>query len=178
MMRAASGERLHRARERGVALPVVLVIVSMMLVTSAAWFESSLFEARSAAGMADHLRSCHAADAALVACTRALIGGTAVAPVTPAQSGEPTGWKRRETFEAQAASPLSSWPGATRPPQCLVEAWRIATRPEARAYLVTARGYGATENAQSWLQMQVVFDGTRGGSRVEQHWRRVVTRPF
>ncbi|CAM2158764.1 hypothetical protein EHZ19_04855 [Paraburkholderia bannensis] len=174
MMRDANGCVGRSVRERGVALPVVLVIVSTMLVTSAAWFESSLFEARSAAGMADHLQAFHAADAALIACTRTLIDGTAAASATPAQSGEPAGWKRSDTFAAQAATPIASWPASVRPPQCLVEPWRIATRPEARAYLVTARGYGATENAQSWLQMQVVFDGTR----VEQHWRRIVTRPF
>ena len=53
------------ARRRGVALPAVLLIVSMMLVTSAASFEAALLEQRNADAVADHLQSFHAADAAM-----------------------------------------------------------------------------------------------------------------
>jgi Tfp pilus assembly protein PilX len=166
---------LRRGRgERGVALPVVLLIVSMMLVTSAAWFEASLFEARNAAAVLDDLQSFHAADGALTLCSRALIDGAGAASPAPAQVGESQQWQRQEAFEALATTPAATWPGSVRPPQCLVEAWRIATRPSARAWLVTARGFGATDDAQSWLQMQIVLDGTH----VERHWRRVVARPF
>lgn len=170
MRRTARSRRV----ERGVALPVVLLIVSMMLVTSAAWFEASLFAARNAAAMLDELQSFHAADGALVLCSRALVAGTASASPTAAQVGEPQQWRRQDAFEAFATTPASTWPGSVRPPQCLVEAWRIETRPAARAWLVTARGFGATEDAQSWLQMQIVLDGTH----VERHWRRVVARPY
>jgi hypothetical protein len=166
---------IRRAREeRGVALPVVLLIVSMMLVTSAAWFEASLFEARNAAAVLDDLQSFHAADGALTLCSRVLIDGTAAASPASAQMGEPQQWQHQDAFEALATTPAATWPGSVRPPQCLVEAWRIATRPSARAWLVTARGFGATDDAQSWLQMQIVLDGTH----VERHWRRVVARPF
>jgi Tfp pilus assembly protein PilX len=166
--------RGRRTEQRGVALPVVLLIVSMMLATSAAWFEMALFEARNAGAVVDQLRSFRAAEAGLALCTRALTGGTAMAPAPPAQSGEPQGWRRHDTFEALATIPVSSWPGSVRPPQCFVEAWRIDTRPTVRAFLVTARGFGSTEDAQSWVQMQLVVDGTR----IERHWRRVVARPF
>ncbi|HEV3429442.1 MAG TPA: hypothetical protein VG320_16335 [Paraburkholderia sp.] len=159
-------------RQRGVALPVVLLIVSIMLVTSAAWFEVSVFEGRNAAAVVDQLQSFHAADGALMLCSRALIDGAASA--LPAQAGEPQQWRRQDSFEAFATTPVSTWPGSIRAPQCLVEAWRIETRPAVRAWLVTARGFGATQDAQSWLQMQIVLDGTR----VERHWRRVVARPF
>lgn len=160
-------------RERGVALPVVLLIVSMMLVTSAAWFETSLFEARNAASVIDQLQSFHAADSALTLCVRTLIDGSASALV-PAQAGEPQQWQRQDAFDAWATTPSTTWPGSAHPPQCLIEAWRIPTRPAVRAWLITARGYGATQDAQSWLQMQLVIDGTH----VERHWRRVVARPF
>ncbi|NIE68833.1 hypothetical protein F3J17_33680 [Burkholderia sp. Ax-1719] len=146
----------------------------MMLVTSAAWFEASLFEARNAASVLDALQSFHAADGALTLCSRALVDGMASGSSIAAQAGEPQQWRRQDAFEALATTPASSWPGSVRPPQCLMEAWRIETRPAVRAWLVTARGFGATEDAQSWLQMQIVFDGTR----VERHWRRVVARPF
>lgn len=159
---------------RGVALPVVLVMASMMLVTSAAWFEASLLEARNASLIADHLSSFHAADAALSLCTRALANGSMIAPPLPEQPGEPDGWRRQGTFEAQAVAPVATWPGSVQPPQCLVEAWRIESRPDARAFVITARGLGASDDTQSWLQAQIVFTG----SRVERHWRRVVARPF
>jgi len=161
-------------RARGVVLPVVLVMASMMLVTSAAWFETALLEARNASLIADHLQAFHAADAALLLCTRALSNGSMFAPPLPEQSGEPDGWRRQGTFEAQAAAPAAAWSGSVRPPQCLVEAWRIDSRPDVRAFVVTARGFGAGEDTQSWLQAQLVFEG----ARVEKHWRRVVARPF
>lgn len=166
--------RCGSSAPRGVALPVVLVMASMMLVTSAAWFEASLFEARNASAIADHLLAFHAGDAALSLCSRALSNGSMTAPPLPDQPGEPEGWRRQGYFEAQAVAPVATWPGAARPPQCLVEAWRIDRRPAARAFVVTARGFGAGDDTQSWLQAQIVFEG----SRVERHWRRVVARPF
>jgi len=171
---AAQGSHNGRSSQRGVALPVVLLIVSMMLVTSAAWFEAALFEARNAGAIVDQLRAFRAAEAGLVLCTRALADGAALAPLAPAQPGEPQGWRRQDTFEAQATAPVRSWPGSVRSPQCLIEAWRIEARPAVRAFLVTARGFGSTDDAQSWLQMQLVVDG----ARIERHWRRVVARPF
>ncbi|WP_322056862.1 hypothetical protein [Paraburkholderia sp. J63] len=171
---AARCSRSRRLNQRGVALPVVLLIVSMMLATSAAWFEAALFEARNAGAVVDQLRSFRAAEAGLMLCTHLLVDGVALAPLAPAQSGEPQGWRRQDTFEAQATTPVRSWPGSARPPQCFVEAWRIEARPAVRAFLVTARGFGSADDAQSWLQIQLIVDGTR----IERHWRRVVARPF
>ncbi|MFC4703028.1 pilus assembly PilX family protein [Paraburkholderia caffeinitolerans] len=155
-------------------MPVILLIVSMMLATSAAWFEGALFAARNSSAVIDQMQSFRAADAALALCSRALADGATIAPPAPAQSGEPQDWRRQQTFEARATTPVLSWPGSARPPQCLVEAWRIEARTAVRAFLVTARGFGATDDAQSWLQMQLVVDGMR----IERHWRRVVAQPF
>ena len=172
--------RLFRTRpaHRGVALPVVLLIVAMMLVTSAAWFEAALLARRNADAVADHLQSFHAADAALLLCSRALTNGSLAAPADAVQSGEPQAWRRQDSFERQAVMPVASWPGSGRAPQCFVEAWRIDSRPQARAYLVTARGFGASEDTQSWLQDQVVVETAGDVTRVEHHWRHVVARPF
>jgi len=155
-------------------MPVVLVIASMMLVTSAAWFEASLLEARNSSFIADNLQAFHAADAALLLCTRALMNGSVPLPPLPARAGEPDGWRQQAIFDAQAVAPLATWPGSHRPPQCLFESWRLASRPAARAFVVTARGYGASEGTQNWLQAQLVFED----ARVERHWRHVVARPF
>ncbi len=163
---------------RGVALPVVLLIVAMMLVTSAAWFEAALLARRNADAVADHLQSFHAADAALVLCSRALTNGSLAAPADAAQPGEPQAWRRQDSFERQAIVPVAAWPGSGRAPQCFVEAWRIERRPLARAYLVTARGFGASEDTQSWLQNQLVIETAGDAMLVEHHWRHVVARPF
>ncbi|MEX3979528.1 hypothetical protein AB4Y45_11180 [Paraburkholderia sp. EG287A] len=178
MRTRVGGKRRTRAARRGVALPVVLLVVAMMLVTSAAWFEAALLARRNADAVADHLQSFHAADAALVLCSRALTSGSLAVPVAAAQSGEPQAWRRRDSFERQATAPVASWPGSVRLPQCIVEAWRIESRPLVRAYLVTARGFGASEDTQSWLQDQVVIETEGDATRVEHHWRRVVARPF
>jgi hypothetical protein len=172
--------RIHSARaaRRGVALPVVLLIVSMMLVTSAAWFEAALLEARNTNAVADHLQSFHAADAALALCSRSLTNGSLDAPVVSTQSGEPQAWRRQESFERQALTPIATWPGSVRAPQCVVEAWRIEGRPLARAYLITARGFGASEDAQSWVQEQLVIEGAGEAVQIEHHWRHVAARPF
>ncbi len=172
--RRDSPRRQRQGQRRGVALPVVLVIASMMLVTSSGWFEAALLEARNASLIADDLQAFHAADAALVLCTRALASGSTFVPAQPVLTGEPMGWRQQAGFDARAVVPTGTWPGSVRPPQCLVEAWRIDSRPAARAFVVTARGFGASEEAQGWLQVQLVFDGTR----IERHWRRVAARPF
>ncbi|WGS51732.1 pilus assembly protein [Paraburkholderia sp. D15] len=159
-----------------------------MLATSAAWFESSLAAARGAGNVRDYLQAFHAADSALTSCARAVVATAAVedadshdgvigagsTPATPATPAEPTQWKLQTAFEAAAITPVSQWPGSLRPPQCLIEAWRLATRPDARAYLVTARGFGRNNDAQVWLQTELVFDN----QKIERHWRRIVARPF
>ncbi|WP_395066658.1 hypothetical protein [Paraburkholderia silvatlantica] len=172
------GTRRACAARRGVALPVVLLVVAMMLVTSAAWFEAALLARRNADAVADHLQSFHAADAALVLCARELTNGALAVPAEATQSGEPQVWRRQDSFERQAIAPVAAWPGSVRVPQCIVEAWRIESRPLVRAYLVTARGFGAAEDTQSWLQDLLVFDAAGDATRVEHHWRRVVARPF
>ncbi|MFM0335391.1 pilus assembly PilX family protein [Paraburkholderia fungorum] len=148
----------------------------MMLTTSAAWFETSLAAARATINVRDYLQAFHAADSALTLCARNVIAAAATkslaaAPTTP---GEPTQWKLEAAFETGAVSPVAQWPGSLRAPQCLIEAWRLATRADAHAYLLTARGFGRTKESQVWLQMELVI----AGERVERHWRRVAARPF
>lgn len=164
-------------RDSGFVLPIVLLISAMMLATSAAWFETSLAAARGTTNVRDYLQAFHAADSALNLCARSVIAGDGVAgvPIAPqAASGEPAQWKLQSAFEAGAVTPVAQWPGSLRAPQCLIEAWRLSTRAEARAYLLTSRGFGRTSESQAWLQMQLVIDG----ETIERHWRRVAARPF
>lgn len=159
-------------RARGAALPVVLLLASMMLATSAVWFETSFTSTRSAANLHDYLQAFHAADSALLLCAeRVSPEGTGA---FPAVTGEPAGWKREATFLAGAIKPVAQWPGSGRAPECLAEGWRLTDRPEAKAWLLTARGFGAALDTQVWLQMQIVNDD----GKTERHWRRVAARPF
>jgi Tfp pilus assembly protein PilX len=156
-------------------LPIVLLISTMMLATSAVWFETSLAAARSATNVRDYLQAFHAADSALIACTRTVIAAAAEAVAAPpVASGEPVQWKLKSAFEAQAVTPVAQWPGSLRAPQCLIEPWRLANRAGARAYLLTSRGFGRTDDSQVWLQVALVIDG----ETIERHWRRVAARPF
>ncbi len=155
-------------------LAIVLLLSAMLLVTSAAWFEASLAAARSAVNVRDYLQAFHAADSALTLCARSVIGSAGVDVIASQAAREPAQWKLETAFEAAAATPIAQWPGSVRAPQCVVEEWRIAGRPDARAYLLTARGFGKNRESQVWLQMQLVLDG----NVVERHWRRVAARPF
>lgn len=147
----------------------------MMLSTLAVWFETSLSAMRSATNVRDYLQAFHAADSALISCARSVIAAdVAAAPASPVASVEPTQWKVRSAFEAGAITPIAQWPGSLRAPQCLIEAWRLANRADARAYLLTSRGFGGSSESQVWLQMELVIDG----ETVERHWRRVAASPF
>lgn len=167
--------RAGRVWQSGVVLPIVLLISTMMLATSAVWFETSLAAARSASNVRDYLQAFHAADSALIACTRTVIAADVdTAAPAPVASVEPVQWKVKSAFEAGAVTPVAQWPGSQRAPQCLVEPWRLANRVDARAYLLTSRGFGRSDDSQVWLQMELVIDG----GTIERHWRHVAARPF
>lgn len=165
-----------RALNSGTVLPIVLLISAMMLTTSAAWFETSLAAARGASNVRDYLQAFHAADSALTLCARSVAAAAAFEPqpVASLSPGEPTQWTHKAAFEAGAVTPVAQWPGSLRAPQCLIEAWRLGTRTDARAYLLTSRGFGRTGESQVWLQMELVITG----EQIERHWRRVAAHPF
>ena len=135
---------LSRTRHRGVVLPIVLLISAMMLATSAAWFETSLAACARHDQRARLLASFHAADSALTLCARSVIAaGLRGVPERRSRRSRRAGqWKLETAFEAGAVTPVAQWPGSLRAPQCLIEAWRLSTRADARAYLLTSRGFG------------------------------------
>lgn len=178
LSRKRNGCRSHHAslgRQSGVVLPIVLLISAMMLATSAIWFETSIAAARAASNVRDYLQAFHAADSALNLCARSVVAAGEDAPGAPQiASGEPAQWKLESAFEAGAITPVAQWPGSLHAPQCLIEPWRLTTRANAQAYLLTSRGFGRTSESQVWLQMELVIDG----ETIERHWRRVAARPF
>jgi hypothetical protein len=165
--------RARLRRHRGAALPGVVLLASAMLATSIASFDASIAAVRRAANFDDYLRAANAADAALTLCARALDAGVAPVLASPAP-GEPVHWRQPEVFEGPAAfAPVPEWPGSSKPPQCIIESGRLALRPNAQAYWVSARGFGSDETALAWLQLVVV----REDGAEERRWRRIVQRP-
>lgn len=152
------------------ALPSALMLASMMLTTSAAWLEASIAQARLSANVHEHIRATQAADGALGLCADALRAGAA--PARPALPGLPPAWANARSFDGPAAyEPLPSWPGSARAPQCLIESALDEARPDARIYTITARGFGATQSTQAWLQLTVLHES----GRERTAWRRIVT---
>lgn len=162
---------------RGVALPGVLAVTASLIVMSFAWFEIAKTEVRRMTSVASRSIAFRAADAALEACVIALESGAAPHPSAgdgTTSTREPGGWREPGAFNGIGAfRPYAGWPGAAQAPSCLIEAWRLPARPDVRAFLVTARGVGASNDTAEWLQLQVALDG----GRVERRWRRVVGRP-
>lgn len=179
--------RGSRHRDAGLALPAVMAVSAAVAASTAIWFESALTESRRTRALSDRLIAFHAADAALGACTAALLRGTArdssarepqselqgeLQGELPGQpQREPTMWQRMPALaHPDAFQPFADWPMAAQPPRCLIEAWPDADPPDGRAYLITARGVGAQASSAVWLQTQIAV---RGGRVVAQRWRRV-----
>jgi hypothetical protein len=121
--------------------------------------------------MRERAQAFHAADSALIRCSRML------SAASPSPGAEPARWRLKASFEGPAAAaitPFAEWPYAYRAPQCLIESWAQADQAGSTSYLITARGFGASPESEAWLQLRIdIVDGA--GS---QHWRRVVARPF
>lgn len=171
--------RGSRHRDAGLALPAVMAVSAAVAASTAIWFESALTESRRTRALSDRLIAFHAADAALGACTAALLRGTARDSSARELQGElqgqpqrePTMWQRMPALaHPDAFQPFADWPMAAQPPRCLIEAWPDADPPDGRAYLITARGVGAQASSAVWLQTQLAV---RGGRVVAQRWRRV-----
>lgn len=171
--------RGSRHRDAGLALPAVMAVSAAVAASTAIWFESALTESRRTRALSDRLIAFHAADAALGACTAALLRGTARDSSARELQGElqgqpqrePTMWQRMPALaHPDAFQPFADWPMAAQPPRCLIEAWPDADPPDGRAYLITARGVGAQASSAVWLQTQIAV---RGGRVVAQRWRRV-----
>ena len=145
------------------------MLASMMLATSAVWLETSMARSRFDANLHEHLRATQAADSALALCARDWRAG--IAPVHPT-------WHmaraQRSAFDGLAAyEPVPLWPGSARPPQCVIEAVGPESDAHAQAYRITARGFGAQESTQAWLELTIA----RELGRERQAWRRIVSAP-
>ncbi|MDR5786529.1 hypothetical protein P9281_08235 [Caballeronia sp. LP003] len=157
----------RRSLTRASTLPIVLILAAMMLITAAAWLQTSLVAARATVATRERVHAFHAADSALIRCSRML----SLALPTPSLKDEPSRWRAKSSFDgpsAAAIAPFASWPYARRAPQCLIESRANAS------YLITARGFGANADSEAWLQLRIdIADGVS-----TQYWRRVVARPF
>jgi len=164
----------RRDLSRGTALPIVLLLAAIILVTASAWLQTSLVAARTTVAARERVQAFHAADSALIRCSHML---SAALPARGAVDQEPARWRLKASFEgasAMAVAPYASWPYATRPPQCLIETWSRSGQSSMTSYLITARGFGATSQTEAWLQLRI--DSANGTAT--RQWRRVAGKPF
>jgi Tfp pilus assembly protein PilX len=163
---------------RGIALPIVLLMSSMLLVTVAAWLEAALVSARTTTNLGERVRAFHSADSALIRCASITLDAMPeLKGNTEPLAAEPNKWRLKTSFEgasATAVMPFASWPYAIHPPQCLIEVWPARDGNQAGVFLITARGFGRMADNEFWLQQQIEM----GEGGVVRHWRRVVAKPF
>lgn len=105
---------MKRERSRGTALPIVLLISSMLLVAAAAWLEAALVDARMTANLGSRVQAFHAADSALIRCGKiATASAPGPASTTQLLADEPVRWRQKASFEGGAANavmPFASCP--------------------------------------------------------------------
>ncbi len=102
---------------RGTALPIVLLLTAMMLVTVSAWLQTSLVATRATVAARERIQAFHAADSASIRCSRML---DAALPAASTFTQEPAQWRSKASFEkASRRSPCSrSWNGHMRRVAC------------------------------------------------------------
>lgn len=175
------------SRQQGTVLLLVLTLVAILQLLAISTLHRVILDTRTAVNREDNVRALHAADAGLILCLRRLVNGHA-----PIRSwlgeGEPAYWRTPAAFNALqpvAFSLAISWPDTVKQPQCLIETRppqlsllssspSLGPAPAKHAiYLITVRGFGATLEAQAWLQSIIVVD--RGA--LHRRWRSIVARP-
>lgn len=203
MMQQMTSQNLNRGR--GVSLIIVLIMLAVIGLVSAAAMRSATSNEMVARNVRDQWLAQQQAEAALRYCERQLLlpAEERVAflrDVAPSTQDPPTGWTLPTSWSGQGATGAnltalptdllgpSSVPQVA--PQCLVER-RLWSAGE--AYRVTARGYSANYSRDSqgytsagvvtWLQMELLIqptDASAQAARVvkDRLWSRIVNPPF
>jgi Tfp pilus assembly protein PilX len=169
-------------QQRGIALPFVLTLGALLLALVAASFDAVRSRTRAGANLLSRIQAFHAADAIVRLCERQVLPHSRTGAIAMVDRGAtlelPQRWRARDAFEGharEALEPVARWPNAARVPQCLIEQWRVPV-PALAVYLITGRGFGASEETQVWLQTLIVVDET--GRIVDREWRTIARRPF
>lgn len=163
--------------QRGASLTIVLALVALLQLLALAQVETAWVALRTAGARRERLTAYVAADAGLVLCARLLQQGTL--PIHPwTMPGEPAYWRAPQAFAGAAPAAVAlggSWPGASVPPQCLVESRPAAApqrgEPAAQLYLLTVRGSGTRRDTQSYLQQIGLVPGiAENGQAASASW--------
>ncbi len=175
------------SRQQGTVLLLVLTLVAVLQLLAISTLHRVILDTRTAVNREDNVRALHAADAGLILCLRRLVNGHA--PVRNwLGEGEPAYWRTPAAFNGLQPAAFSlaiSWPDTAKLPQCLIESKPAQlsslpaspslgpTQAKQAIYWITVRGFGATLDAQAWMQAIIVFD--RGA--LHHRWRSIVARP-
>ncbi len=162
-------------KQAGIALVSVLFLIGLLQLLATATVGRLVLDLRALENMRNRVQAVHAADAGWILCTRLLEQGKVRTHVWVDQ-GEPAYWRNADAFEGNRPTAFDlavTWPYTIRAPQCLVEQWASLAQPDTSAYLLTVRGFGATLNAQAWVQSITLLEHANW----RHTWRLVVGRP-
>ncbi|MEZ5652283.1 MAG: PilX N-terminal domain-containing pilus assembly protein [Burkholderiaceae bacterium] len=169
-------------QERGIALPVALILLAVIGLSSITIMRSSTFGAMIAGNLRQGQLAMQAAEAALRFCERQVMSGAPAVPVQPipaVASDTPTAWNNVANWAAGAGMVVtlpnnvvdSAAAGIryARAPECMVERMELlAVRGamDEEAFQITARGFspnfrsdanGAINGAEVWLQSTIRY---------------------
>jgi len=172
MKQAIDMSRQSAGAEAGVALPVVLIFLVMMLILGVTAIRNVTLGEKMAGNLHNQQLAFQAAEAGLRYCENALQGvvptggttPTSQAPATPNLWDVEANWADGSTVSV--AVPISNDDGLAAQPRCMVEdvansleldPTEIKKDESLQAYRITARGVGGTENAVVLLQSYLRF---------------------
>lgn len=142
--------------QRGMTVLIVLLWLACVQIIAVSRFNHSILHIRSLDAYYNTLQARHAAHAGNVLCAQWLEANVIKARLWT-QNTKPAYWRIPQAFEGPfptAFSIAKSWPLSVRPPQCLIESWIPPKHSTPSFYLITSRGFGATEQGQAWEQQE------------------------
>lgn len=160
-------------RERGIALPMVLIFLVLMMLLGVTAIRNVTLGEKMSGNLHNQQLAFQAAEQALRYCENDLLAVTRTVPVkTPGLTSGSSNWNVESywsddgiSVSVPAKSPDKS--GLAKRPRCMVEDVKdtLNLDPNQRAkdanleaYRITARGYGGTDNAVVMLQSYLRFN--------------------
>lgn len=198
-----TGTAMHRPRQHGLSLLIVLVLLAAMSLSAAALLRQAVGNEKVSNNTRLQAMALNYAEAALRYCEQrlALSEADALRPLSlqdaqlPLTSAQAPAWNLASSWttpravtvlpKVELASADSPGPPA-RPPECLVEKQLLAGEP---VYLLTARGFSPDYSADAvsgqsrsgavvWLQSLVFLDRQAARALQDRTWRRLLNPPI
>jgi len=153
--------------QTGVALPIVLIFVVVMLLIGITAIRNVTLGEKMAGNTRNQELAFQAAEQALRFCENAMLTNSASKPTILTPSTTTNLWDDVTNWQgANSVAIAAALPGVNTPPRCMVEDVKSTLRLDPtqlkkddgiQVYRVTARGTGASDNAVVLLQSYLKF---------------------